>query len=127
MCLSHKEPACTASLPDDSQQLSRTSCFLTPLGCACGLQTSQPDEADNLISWDEPQTHNGDTVKGQVFGRPHVSLADSSQARSMSGPAQLPEQQGVIEAEAGALLCTAALSHPTPSCPSLPPPSPPNQ
>ena len=110
--LSHKQPACTPSLPDDSQQRSPTSCFLTPSGCACGLQTSLPDEADNLISWDEPQTYNGEAVKGQVFGRPHASLADSTWARSMLGPTQVTEQQDVVEAEAGALLCTAALPAP---------------
>ncbi len=77
--------------------------------CACGLQTSQPNEADNLISWDEPQIYNGDLVKSQVFGRPHASLANSNWARSMLGPAQVAEQQDIVEAEAGALLCTAAL------------------
>lgn len=110
--LSHKEPACTASLLDDSQQHSPTPCPFTPSGCACGLQTSQPNEADNLISWDEPQTYNGDTVKRQVFGRPHASLADSIWARSMLGPAQVAEQQDMVEAEAGALLCTAVLFSP---------------
>ena len=110
--LSHKEAACTASPPDDSQQRSPTSCPFTPLGCACGLQTSQPNEADNLISWDEPQTYYGDAVKGQVFGQPHAALANSAWGRSMSGPAQVAEQQDVVEAEAGALLCTAALLSP---------------
>jgi hypothetical protein len=110
VCHIKSQPA--QPLPDDSQQHSPTSCPFTPSGCACGLQTSRPNEADNLISWDEPQTYNGDTVKSQVFGRPHASLADSIWARSMLGPAQLAEQQDMVEAEAGALLCTAVLFSP---------------
>ncbi|DBA79221.1 TPA: hypothetical protein ACH3X1_009036 [Trebouxia sp. C0004] len=79
-----------------------TSAWLpTPLATAA--QTSQPNEADNLISWDEPQTCNGDAVKSQVFGWPHASLANSAWARSMLGPAQVTEQQGVVEAKAGSL------------------------
>ncbi|KAL0053350.1 hypothetical protein WJX82_004617 [Trebouxia sp. C0006] len=60
-----------------------TSAWL-PSPLATAAQTSQPNEADNLISWDEPQIYNGDLVKSQVFGRPHASLANSNWARKRS-------------------------------------------
>ena len=115
--LSHKQRARTASLQDDSHQCppeNPPSNLTSRSGCICGLQASQHKDADNLISWDEPQTYNGDAVKSQMSGRPQASLANSIWARSMLGPAQLPEQQDVIEAEAGALFCIAALSPPPP-------------
>lgn len=77
-----------------------TSAWL-PSPLATAAQASQHKDLDNLISWDEPQTYNGDAVKSQMSGRPQASLANSIWARSMLGPAQLPEQQDVIEAEAG--------------------------
>ncbi|DBA93115.1 TPA: hypothetical protein ACH3X2_003431 [Trebouxia sp. C0005] len=70
-----------------------------PSPLATAAQTPQPNEADHLISWEEPQTYNRDADKSQVSGRPQASLANSFWARSI--PAQVAKQQNVVKAEAG--------------------------